>query len=53
MHHTQHFALNNTYLKEQGVPELRMPCRDSGFKEAKPNCKADSGGKHLDPTALR
>ena len=29
-------ALNNRVLKEQGVPELRLPCRESGIHEAKP-----------------
>ena len=47
------FALNNAYLKEQGVPELRPPRRDSGMMEAKPVRRADEGGKYLDPTALR
>ena len=42
-----------TYLMEQGVPELRLPRRDSGMVEAKPVRRADEGGKYLDPTALR
>ena len=47
------FALNNRRMKEQGVPELRLPCRDSGIMEAKPDRRADEGGKDLDPAALR
>jgi hypothetical protein len=35
-HSLVRFALNNAYLKERGVPEPRLPCRDSGVMEAKP-----------------
>ena len=46
-------ALSNQRLKEQGVPELRPPCRASGMHEAKPNRRADEGGNDLDQAALR
>ena len=39
------FALNNAYLKEQGVPELRdCPAAIVASKEAKPIGSADKGG---------
>jgi hypothetical protein len=44
-------ALNNRWLKEQGVPELRLPSRDSGIPIAKPNRRADEGGNYLDQAA--
>jgi hypothetical protein len=47
------YALNNRMLKERGIPELRLPCRESGIHEAKPNRRADEGGKDLDQAALR
>ncbi len=47
------FALNNACLKEQGVPGLRLPCRESGIVEAKPDRRADEAGNDLDPAALR
>ena len=40
-------------LKEQGRPELRLPCRGSGITHAKPNRRADLGGNDLDQAALR
>jgi RNA-directed DNA polymerase len=46
-------ALNNRWLKEQGVPELRLPCRESGIPWAKPNRSADEGGNDLDQAASR
>ena len=46
-------ALNNRWLKEKGVPELRPPCRGSGIHEAKPNRGADEGGNFLDQAASR
>lgn len=46
-------ALNNRVLKERGVPELRLPCRDSGVYRAKPNRRADKGGNYLDQAASR
>jgi hypothetical protein len=46
-------ALSNQRLKEQGVPELGLPCRDSGITDAKPNRRADKGGNDLDQAALR
>jgi hypothetical protein len=46
-------ALSNRRLKEQGVPELSLPCRDSSIYGAKPNRKADEGGNYLDQAALR
>ena len=46
-------SLSNQRLMEQGVPELRLPCRDSGIHEAKPNRRADAGGNDLDQAALR
>jgi hypothetical protein len=46
-------ALNNRWLKEQGVPELRLPCRNSGNIVAKPNRRAYEGGNYLDQAASR
>jgi hypothetical protein len=46
-------ALNNRWLKEQGVPELRLPCRESTIPRAKPNRRADAGGNDLDQAASR
>jgi len=33
--------------------ELRLPCRDSGIIDAKPNRRADVGGNDLDQAAPR
>jgi hypothetical protein len=46
-------ALNNRELKERGVPELRLPFRDSGITDAKPNRRADPEGNYLDQAASR
>jgi hypothetical protein len=37
----------------RGVPELGLPCRDSGINRAKPDRRADKGGNDLDQAASR
>jgi hypothetical protein len=46
-------AMNNRMREERGVPELRLPCRESGIHEAKPNRRADEGGNDLDQAGSR